>query len=65
MRVKLIDSGDFEGFSFLIYGNVIKNSLRTWTRTELSNLRLFVGSQQHVGNVSHCFLCLSRWVSWP
>lgn len=37
MRVKLIGSGNFEGFSFLIYGNVIKNSLRTWDRTELSN----------------------------
>lgn len=59
MRVKLIGSGNFEGFSFLIYGNVIKNSLRTWDRTELSNLRSFVSSQRCVGNVPRCFLCLA------
>lgn len=59
MRVKLIGLGNFEGYSFLIYGNVIKNSLRTWTRTELSNLCSFVSSQQRVGNISRCFLCLS------
>lgn len=64
-KLSWLVQGILRGFLFLIYGNVIKNSLKTWTRTELSKLHSLVSSDQRVGNVSRCFLCLSWWVSWP
>lgn len=53
--------GNFEGFSFSIYDNVIKNSLRTWTQMELWAFQPLLICQKSAMLLS-CSLCLFWWI---